>query len=198
MMKTTEKPCGPIQFDWLSGHLSGPSAEATCKKLGQIQSLFRDCAAASQLGPETVIYRVRSWHPVPSGTAGGLFWGITTIEPGRVGDEYFMTHGHFHKNRASAEFYSTLRGQGLLVLMDRSGRTWSEPMHGGSLHYIAPDIAHRVVNTGDVPLVFVACCPSDAGHDYAAIRAHGFGARVRQVDGQPMLVPEARGESARH
>jgi glucose-6-phosphate isomerase len=184
------------RFDWLSGKLSGAAVELACRKLGEVEWLFRSRAAVAQMNPETVVYRVESWLPVPAETPGGLYWGVTTIEPGKVGDEYFMTQGHFHRKEDSAEFYGGLRGQGVLLLMDRSGRTWAEPMENGSLHYIPGNIAHRVVNTSDVPLVFVACWPGDAGHDYATIRNHGFGARVREVDGRPVLVPEARCESA--
>ncbi len=183
------------RFDWLNGKLSGPAVQIACRKLGEMAWLFRAGADAAELSPETVVYRVESWLPVAAETSGGLFWGVTTIEPGRVGDEYFMTQGHFHRKADSAEFYGGLHGQGLLLLMDRNGQTWAEPMDSGSLHYIPGDVAHRVINTGSVPLVFVACWPSDAGHDYATIRTHGFGARVLQVDGRPVLVPEARSES---
>jgi glucose-6-phosphate isomerase len=186
-----------ILFDWEAGRLSGAATEASSKTLGEIAFLFRDASAAARLDPETVVYRVECWLPVASGTSGGLFWGITTIAPGKVGDEYFMTHGHFHQKADSAEFYAGLSGEGMLLLMDRTGRTWSEPMARGSLHYIPGVVAHRVVNTGAVPLVFAACWPSDAGHDYTAIRNHGFGIRVREREGRPVPVAEVRGESAR-
>jgi glucose-6-phosphate isomerase len=186
---------GPVVFDW-AGRLSGAEIEISCKRLGEIAILFHDAAAAARLDPETVVYRVESWLPVPPATAGGLFWGVTTIAPGKVGDEYFMTHGHFHEKPDSAEFYAGLSGQGMLLLMDPAGRTWSEPMENGSLHYIPGGIAHRVVNTGSVPLVFAACWPSDAGHDYAAIRTQGFGIRVRELDGRPVPVTEVPGEGA--
>ena len=43
---------------------------------------------------------------------------------------------------------------------------------------LAGKVAHRVVNTGDLALVFNACWPSDAGHDYHPIEKHGFRARI--------------------
>jgi glucose-6-phosphate isomerase len=61
-------------------------------------------------------------------------------------------------------------------------------MSPGSLHFIPPNTAHRVANVGAVPLRFVACWPSDAGHDYDSIRKHGFGARLRSVNGEATLV----------
>lgn len=62
-------------------------------------------------------------------------------------------------------------------------------MRPGSVHYIPGRTAHRVANVGDTVLSFLACWPADAGHDYETIAAHGFGARLRAVNGRPELVP---------
>jgi len=78
-----------------------------------------------------------------------------------------------------------------LSLMDETGKTWMEPMSPGSLHFIPPNVAHRVANIGNVPLRLVACWPSDAGHDYEAIRQFGFGARLLNVKGKASLVGRA-------
>jgi glucose-6-phosphate isomerase len=102
--------------------------------------------------------------------------------------EYFMTHGHFHLKRNRTEYYATVEGEGALILMDESRRTWMEPMSAGSLHFIPPNIAHRVANSGKLPLRFVACWPSDAGHDYDAIRRLGFSERLLIVNGKASLV----------
>ena len=79
--------------------------------------------------------------------------------------------------------------------MDRSGHTRFEDMTPGSLHYIAGEVAHRVVNTGDLPIRFIACWPSDAGHDYEVAEGHGFGARIVEERGAPILV-NAQDENA--
>jgi glucose-6-phosphate isomerase len=76
----------------------------------------------------------------------------------------------------------------LLVLMDESRATRTDAMFPGSLHYITGGLAHRVVNTGDEPLLFGACWPSDAGHDYSSIKAKGFGARVLLRGGGPAVI----------
>jgi glucose-6-phosphate isomerase, archaeal len=62
-------------------------------------------------------------------------------------------------------------------------------MSPGSLHYIEGQHAHRVANTGDSPLIFWACWPSDAGYDYATIAERGFGSRLIAKDGIPEFVP---------
>jgi glucose-6-phosphate isomerase len=98
-----------------------------------------------------------------------------------------MTHGHRHLIRNRAEFYGTTVGTGKLVLRDENGNTWAEEMTPGSLHYIAGNVAHRVVNIGSMPLRFVACWPSDAGHDYEIAGGQGFGAQVIEEHGNPVF-----------
>jgi glucose-6-phosphate isomerase len=178
----------PTTVDWSSGAIAGDGIEESVKKIGQLAGLFHDRAAWSRMDPETEVYRVRFWRPVPEGTPGGLFWGSTTIQPGRVGDEYFMTHGHFHSIRNRAEVYATVKGAGAMLFMDEDGNIWSQKMTPGSVHYIPGNFAHRVVNTGSEPLTFLASWPSDAGHDYGSIRTSGFGKRMVMRDGKPCLI----------
>jgi glucose-6-phosphate isomerase, archaeal len=175
-------------IQWSSGNLVGNNVRETVKTFGQLQGLFQHGNDLEHLDLNTIVYRVHWYAPVPEGTEGGLFWGTTVIEPGRVGDEYFMTHGHFHVKRDRAEYYACIEGRGMLIMMDTARRTWAEGMAPGGLHYIPGNIAHRVANTGQAPLKFVACWPSDAGHDYEAIRERGFGARVFERNGEPVLV----------
>lgn len=135
-------------------------------------------------------YEVDCHFPVKEGTLGGLFFGITKLYPGKVGDEYFMTKGHFHAQSDRAEYYWGIKGEGMLILMDREGKTWAKKMTPGSLHYIPADIAHRVANIGNDLLSFGACWPSDAGHDYDTILQKGFSARLVEINGTPQLKEE--------
>jgi len=178
-----------MRMDWNKGLLL-PNAEVreTVKTLGQLEKIFQNEDVRRTMDPETVVYRVQAWCPVSEGTEGAQFWGTTVIEPGRVDSEYFMTHGHFHRKRDRTEYYATMDGEGALILMDEARRPRMEPMFPGSLHFIPPNVAHRVANSGKVPLRFVACWPSDAGHDYDAIRRFGFSARLLSVNGKASLV----------
>jgi glucose-6-phosphate isomerase len=180
----------PVLLDLALGVMAGEGIIESRKTLGDLANVFHDRAAHANFDPAGEIYRVRSWMPVASGTEGGLFLGVTVLQPGKVGDEYFMTHGHFHANPTRAEYYATVSGSGMLIRMDRERRTWGEPMTPGSLHYIHGEHAHRVANTGSVPLIFWACWGSDAGYDYGTIAGRGFGARLVERDGQPVLVSE--------
>src|SRR5262245_22543237 len=103
---------GPIFMDWERGILKGEAVQQSTKTVGQLHGLFRDEAARQRLNADTLVYSVQFWRPVPEGTEGGLFWGTTIVEPGKVGNEYFMTQGHFHSARNRAEYYATLQGQG--------------------------------------------------------------------------------------
>jgi glucose-6-phosphate isomerase len=71
----------PTFVDWSSGAISGEAIEESLKTLGQLPCLFHDEAAWRSMDPETEVYRVRFWRPVPDGTSGGLFWGATILQP---------------------------------------------------------------------------------------------------------------------
>jgi glucose-6-phosphate isomerase len=178
-----------MQIDWTKGALL-PDADVreSVKTLGQLQGIFADEEARRKVDPNTVVYRVQAWCPVLEGTEGAQFWGSTVVEPGQVGSEFYMTHGHFHLKRNRTEYYGTTEGQGALILMNEGRETRLEIMLPGSLHFIPPNTAHRVANTGTVPLRFVACWPSDAGHDYDSIRKLGFSARLFNINGVSTLV----------
>ena len=122
------------------------------------------------MNQDTVVYSVQSHQPVHPETAGGLFWGSTTIEPGCVGSEYFMTRGHFHAKRDRGEYYATVQGAGMLLLMGEDRLVKVEMMCPSSLHYIAGYTAHRAINTG--------ASPTDPAVssllDYAAYAADNF------------------------
>lgn len=172
-----------------TGELTGHCIQEQRRTLADLQGVFLDEPARQSMNQSQLVYQVQLYQPVPDGTSGGLFFGNTTIQPGRVGDEYFMTKGHFHARRQCAEYYWCLRGQGALILMDESRRCWMQAMSAGSLHYIPANTAHRTVNTGDEALIFGACWPADAGHDYQTIAKRGFSARLRCVEDRPVLVP---------
>jgi glucose-6-phosphate isomerase len=101
-----------------------------------------------------------------------------------------MTRGHFHSKLYTAEYYWCISGSGVLIMMDQNRYSKGEEMEPGSLHYIPGGIAHRVANTGDTPLVFNACWPSDAGHNYEEIDINGFSVRLMEEKGRPALIPE--------
>ena len=172
--------------------LKGKNIDRTSRKIKDLADIFSDRKAYSMLPCDSLVYEVALHCPVTAGTEGGLFYGITYIYPGLVGDEYFMTKGHFHKIRNRAEIYCTLQGQGMLILMDEQRRTWGERMYPGSIHYIAGNTAHRTANTGDTVFSFTATWPSDAGLNYTTISEEGFSKILIRANGVPKLVENPR------
>ncbi len=179
-----------IFLDISSGLLKGSDITVREKKLNDLKGIFQDGKAYQAMDQNIPVYSVQAYMPVKEGTTGGLFFGNSTVYPGRVGNEYFMTRGHFHENFETAEYYWCIQGEGMLILMDIAQEIWSEIMKPGSVHYIPGNIAHRVVNTGIEKLVFNACWSSDAGHDYESIDTHGFPVRLFEVNGKPELIKD--------
>lgn len=170
--------------------LEGSEAVKSTRTLGQIKDIFEDQDALKSMGLDQLAYEVDCYFPVDQGKEGGLFFGFTTIYPGQVGDEYFMTKGHFHAKIDTGEYYWGIEGKGALLFMDQNRNFWVEEMVPGSLHYIPGKVAHRTINTGEEPFSFGACWPSDAGHDYDTILKEGFAARVKALDGEPVVVKQ--------
>jgi glucose-6-phosphate isomerase len=173
----------------MHANLSGKDIVHQKKRLSDLRGMFDDVVAFEKMNGDQVIYEVDALLPVQNDTIGGLFFGITHLHPGNVGDEYFMTKGHFHAVENRAEFYWGIEGEGLLLLMNKNRYTWAEMMSPGSLHYIPGFTAHRVVNTGNKVLAFGACWPSDAGYNYESIATEGFSRRVKKSNKNiPVLV----------
>ena len=170
-----------VMIDPASGGVS-PFTARYQKRLSDLEGIFHDRAAWNDairdLG-DPVIYEVIEFRQ----DGNDLFFGTTTIAPGQVGHEFYMTRGHFHMRRDRGEVYTTLKGQGILLLESRSGGTEVLEMREGSVASIPPDWAHRTINTGDCPLIFSWVCSVDAGNDYASIRERGMRKLIVLRDG---------------
>jgi glucose-6-phosphate isomerase, archaeal len=191
-MKHLEIMKSPVEIKLDDFYLKGSPVINQTRKLKDISPIFKDQEALKSMSPEMLCYTVQLYFPVPEGTPGAMGFGNTFISPGKVGNEYIMTKGHFHPKGESSEFYWGVQGKGMLIMMDRERNTWAEEMYPGSLHYIGENIAHRVANTGDTTLTFGASWTSDAGHDYETIAKEGFSARLVEIDGKPALISESR------
>ena len=124
--------------------------------------------------------------------AGELISGITRLYAGKVGQEFFMTKGHYHAVLETGEIYYALQGQGMMVMETPEGEWRVEPFAAGQVVYVPPRWAHRTVNTGDVPLLFFWVCPANAGHDYGTIADRGFRKVVIEVEGTPTILDNPR------
>jgi glucose-6-phosphate isomerase len=139
---------------------------------------------------DPLIYRV---HMIPvAETNAEIQCSTTVLEPGRIGDEYYMTKGHFHEVRDRSEIYIGLSGEGRLVMATEDGRHAVEPLAPGTVSYVPGGWAHRSVNTGSEPLVFFAAYVGDAGHDYGTIAERGLPLMVVAGEAGPEVVVNPR------
>ena len=118
---------------------------------------------------------------------GHLRHCISKLQPGHVGNEFFMTKGHYHSILYTAEIYLCLRGRGYTVMKTSDGKYAEEKMERGKMVYIPPNWAHRSVNTGEEPLISFCIYPGEAGHNYGDIKADGFARRVLSIDGEAVI-----------
>jgi glucose-6-phosphate isomerase len=123
---------------------------------------------------------------------GELLHGTSILHPGRVGDEYWMTKGHFHTQLETAEVYYCLQGQGLMVMETPEGQSAVEELCPGRVLYVPPRWAHRSVNTGRGDLITLYVYPGHAGHDYGTIETRGFRKLVVARDGAPQVIDNPR------
>ncbi len=131
------------------------------------------------------IQRPNSYNEQPCGTS--------IVHPGKVGDEYFMTKGHFHANVEAAEVYYCLAGEGMMVMENPEGEWEVAELRPGRVLYVTGRWAHRSVNTRlDMDLVTFFVYPGHAGHDYGSIERQGFRKLVIERDGKPEIVDNPR------
>ena len=176
-----------VSIDPFTGAVA-PSTGHYVKRLSEFRGVYRDAKALDAMltaRGDISTYEVREFKKEGS----DLFFGTTTMYPGRVGEEYFMTRGHFHERRDRGEVYYTQSGQGMLLLQSREGKSETVEMKPGACAFIPPDWAHRSINTGNETLVFVWVCNPDAGHDYGEILARGMRSLVVCRNDAVSVVP---------
>lgn len=124
---------------------------------------------------------------------GELLSGISIVHPGKVGNEYFMTKGHFHTVLETAEVYYCLKGHGYMVMETPEGDWAIEELVPGKVLYVLPRWAHRSVNVSlDEDLITFFVYPGNAGHDYGTIEEQGFRKLIVEKDGRPDFIDNPR------
>lgn len=169
-----------------------PGAQVMLRHLADVSDIFADQAAVRSRSAENpLIYEFVDLRAVLPGS--GLSFGLTTLYPGSLGGEFYMTRGHFHAQAQDGdEVYLGVSGSGLLQLQSRAGEGRELELRAGSLVYTPLAWAHRTINTGAEPLVFFSIWPSATAYDYEEItRRGGFPRRVWQGAG-PQPNPDFR------
>ena len=184
---TLLEPFG-VDLDLEQGLMPG-SKHRLVRRASDMRGYYADGAALERLiaaGQDPVHYEVFE-VPVPE-DRGQLMYCISTLQPGLVGEECFMTKGHYHAVPNTAEVYLCLRGEGCLIMKAAESRFAIEPMTRGRMVYVPPFWAHRSINTsGTEPLVSFCVYPAEAGHNYGNIAQEGFPKRVFRRGGQCVI-----------
>lgn len=176
-----------VGIDVVNGIMANPE-RITVRKASDMAGYYEDRSALEELissGDDPVHYRVFE-TPVPE-EYGHLMYCISKLEPGVVGNECFMTKGHFHTVEQTGEIYLCLQGEGYMVMKTSSGEARVERMRPSQMVYVPPYWAHRSVNTGDNPLISFCVYNAEAGHNYGDIKTAGFPTRIYMRDGVPVV-----------
>jgi glucose-6-phosphate isomerase len=162
------------------------------RRLSSMKGQYHDQTAyATMLAREdTLLYEVH--EIVRPLVCGEMMSGLSIVHPGKVGEEYFMTKGHFHATLDTAEIYYCFRGEGFMLMETPEGNWSIEDLRPGNVLYIPPRWAHRSINTGPQDLVTYFVYPGHAGHDYGTIEQYGYRKLVVERDGQPAVVNNPR------
>ena len=167
--------------DIASGRLKG-ATNRYVKTFRDLEGLYADAEAfvaiLARRGDE-VAYEVTDYKP--SANAGDMIIGVTRMEPGRVGDEYYMTRGHIHARPNRPEMYYGESGLGVMLLESPAGEVRTVEIGPRTMCYVPPFWIHRSVNVGIEPLVMTFAYPADSGQDYDIIAKAG-GMKSRIVD----------------
>lgn len=90
--------------------------------------------------------------------------GLTVIESGKIGKEYFMTKGHKHKIPVE-EIYILIEGSGKLLIKEKN-KVKEIIMKKNKIYLIPAKSGHRIINTGRNRLEVFTIYSKNAGHDY--------------------------------
>ncbi len=145
------------------------------RKLSSMKGQYQDNQAYDEqlLQSDLLLYEVYEINRPQ--IAGELLSGISIVHSGKIGNEFYMTKGHFHEILETAEIYYCLKGAGFMVMEDPEGNTKVESLSPGKILYVPPRWAHRSVCIGkQEELITFFVYPGNAGHDYGTIEVQGF------------------------
>ncbi len=175
-----------IGFDLKSG--MSEDRKSTLRYLSNMKGMFADDAAfdTAVKAEDAKIYEFYELG-LPE-TSGGLLFGTSIVYPGKVGDEYYMTKGHFHTILDTAEVYYCLSGKGTMLMENPEGDWDAQNMTPGKAVYVPGRYAHRSINVGSEPLITFFVFRADAGHDYGTIETKGYRKLIIEKDGKPVIA----------
>ena len=184
-----------VDFNLISGLSS--TAVSTKRMLSDMRGMFGDDDAYEKAlaeGDRLVYEFYELGCPEESGQ---LAFGTSITCPGTVGNEYYMTKGHFHTVLATAEVYYCLSGEGYMMMENPEGDVRIEKLIPGNALYVPERYAHRSINTGSSPLVTFFVFRGDAGHNYGTIETKGYRKLIVCRNGRPEAVENRKWRGSR-
>ena len=144
-----------LDFDLVSGFCTSGKVKPTQRRVSDMVAQFANEAAARAMveGGDPLLYEFYGLD-LPEDDSGVLQFGTTILYPGKVGEEYFMTKGHFHTILDTSEIYYGLSGHGMMLMETPEGQVdWKEIGPGEALYVPGrwpPQHQHRHRASGDV------------------------------------------------
>lgn len=178
-----------LDFDLVSGFCKSGKVKPIQRYVSNMATQFADAEAAEQMVKDgnPLLYEFYGLD-LPEDDSGVLQFGTTILYPGKVGDEYFMTKGHFHTILDTSEIYYTLSGHGMMMMETPEGEVDWKELSPGEAIYVPGRWAHRSINIGSEPLIMFFVYRGDAGHDYGTIEEKGYHKIVVEKDGKPVVL----------
>lgn len=180
-----------IDFDLTTG--LSRLKKASKRYLSNMADMFYDTEKAGDIlkNEDPLIYEFYEMG-IPE-TVGDIAFGTSIVYPGKVGNEYFMTKGHFHTVLETAEVYLCIKGQGYMLMETPEGQWDIRKFAPGKAVYAPKRWAHRSINVSPTePLITFFVFRADAGHDYGTIETKGFRKLVVEKDGKPVVIDNPR------
>ncbi|NQT59752.1 MAG: glucose-6-phosphate isomerase [Bacteroidetes bacterium] len=182
----------PIPFDSATG-LADCEKPVLERRYSDMKNMYFNEGTRQQkeLDGNDVIYRFYDLG-VPE-KSSDLAYGTSIVYPGKVGDEYHMTNGHFHTILDTAEIYYCQAGYGMMMMESPEGDILYKEMRPGQAVYVPGRYAHRSINLSQTEtLVTFYVFRADAGHDYGSIKEKGFRKLVIEQEGTWAVVDNPR------
>jgi len=177
-----------IDFNVVNG-FSGMT-ETSKRLLSKVKPMFCDTKAAEEKISRQGDELVYEFHELPApNLPGDLSFGMSIVYPGKVGDEYYMTKGHFHSILDTGEVYYCLTGHGYMMLENPEGDWSCQELIPGKAVYCPKRYAHRSINVSQHEILrtfFVY--RADAGHDYGTIEKKGYRHLLVEKNGSPEII----------
>lgn len=175
-----------IDFSLING--MSESYSSTKRLLSQMKGMYLDDAAFDEILEKDNPLIYEFYELGAPENAGDLAFGTSITYPGKVGDEYYMTKGHFHTILETAEVYYCISGEGKMLIESPEGDVSLHDMTPGQAIYVPKRYAHRSINTGNTPFITFFAFRGDAGHDYGTIETKGYRKLLVEKEGKPTLI----------